>query len=57
MRKQARTLLAATAFVAGIAAATSLYADDPGNTGGGGTMMGPGMMGEGGMMPNERADE
>jgi len=44
--------------MAGIAAATSLYADDPGSTGSGGTMMSPGMMGEGGMMPmNEQMSD
>jgi hypothetical protein len=59
MRKQAKALLTATALMAGIAAATSLSADDPGNTGGdGGTMMGPGMMGEGDMMPmNEQMSD
>lgn len=52
MRKKAKTLIATTALVAGIAAATSLYADDSGNRGGhGGMMMGPGMMDQGGMMP------
>lgn len=52
MRKRTKTLMAATALVAGIAAAASLYADDSGNTGGhGGMMMGPGMTGQGGMMP------
>jgi hypothetical protein len=52
MRKQTKTFVAATVLIAGIAAATSLYADDPGKTGGdGGMMMSPGMMGEGGTMP------
>lgn len=52
MRRQAKTLIAAATLVAGIATATSLYADDQGNTGaGGGMMMGHGVMDEGGMMP------
>lgn len=52
MRRQAKTFLTAIALVGGIAAATSLHADDPGNAeGDGGMMMSPGMMGEGGTMP------
>jgi hypothetical protein len=44
--------MAAAALATGIAAATSLYADDSGNTKShGGIMMSPGMMDQGGMMP------
>lgn len=57
MRKRTQTLTAAAALATGIAAATSLYADDSGNTKSHGEMMmspgmmDPGMMDSGGMMP------
>ena len=48
MRKNVKTLLAASILAGGIAASPALYAHDSG--GGSGSMMGRGMMGQGGMM-------
>ncbi|MGD9724793.1 MAG: hypothetical protein AB7M05_08530 [Alphaproteobacteria bacterium] len=51
MRKFSKTLLAAAALVAGLAAAPALYAHDSGNSqNDSGSMMGSGMMGQGSMM-------
>ncbi len=48
MRKSLKVLFVASAFVAGIAAAPTLYAHDSQNSQG--SMMGPSMMGQGDMM-------
>ena len=48
MRKSLKALFVASAFVAGIAAAPTLYAHD--SQASQGSTMGPGMMGGGGMM-------
>jgi Spy/CpxP family protein refolding chaperone len=48
MRKHPKTLLAASMLAAGLAAAPAIYAHDSGN--GSSSMMGRGMMGQGGMM-------
>ena len=48
MRKHLKTLLVASMLGAGLAAAPAIYAHD--SDGAGGSMMGRGMMGQGGMM-------
>jgi Spy/CpxP family protein refolding chaperone len=48
MRKHLKTLLVASMLAAGLAAAPAIYAHD--SDGAGGSMMGRGMMGQGGMM-------
>lgn len=48
MQRHLKTLLAVSTLFAGLTAAPTLYAHDSG--GAGGSMMGRGMMGEGGMM-------
>jgi len=48
MRKHLRTLLVASMLAAGLAAAPAIYAH--GSDGAGGSTMGRGMMGQGGMM-------
>ena len=48
MRKSMKILAIASTLVASLAAAPALHAHDP--EGSGGSMMGPGMMGQGGMM-------
>ena len=48
MRKNLKTLLVASTLAAGLAAAPAIYAHD--SDGAGGSMMGRGMMGQGGMM-------
>jgi Spy/CpxP family protein refolding chaperone len=48
MRKHLKTLLAASTLAAGLATAPTIYADDSGSAGS--SMMGRGMMGQGGMM-------
>jgi hypothetical protein len=48
MRKRLKTLLVALTLAAGLAAAPAIYAHD--SDGAGGSMMGRGMMGQGGMM-------
>jgi hypothetical protein len=48
MQKHRKTLLLASTLALGLAAAPAIYAHDSGGTGG--SMMGRGMMGQGGMM-------
>jgi hypothetical protein len=48
MRKHLKTRLVASMLAAGLAAAPAIYAHD--SDGAGGSMMGRGMMGQGGMM-------
>jgi hypothetical protein len=48
VRKSIKTLAVTSTVVAGLAAAPALYAHD--SDGRGSSMMGPGMMGQGGMM-------
>jgi Spy/CpxP family protein refolding chaperone len=48
MQTNLKTLLVASTLAAGLAAAPALYADD--SHGAGGSIMGRGMMGQGGMM-------
>ncbi|MGE0333885.1 MAG: hypothetical protein AB7Q76_01225 [Gammaproteobacteria bacterium] len=48
MRKSMKTLAVASTLIAGLAAAPALYAHDSEESGG--SMMGPGMMGQSGMM-------
>lgn len=48
MRKSIKALAIASAIIAGLAAAPALYAHDSEESGG--SMMGSGMMGQGGMM-------
>jgi hypothetical protein len=48
MRKHLKTLLVASTLAAGLAVAPAIYAHD--SAGGSGSMMGRGMMGQGGTM-------